>query len=131
MMGGSAADRPSKAQSLTLALFVLCLLFSACLGAGQLLFKLAANDITRDYGSSGILSFASPYAIAAVALYAATTVLWVFILTKLPLSTAYPFSLTGAVFVIALAHYCLGEPLSPRQIAGTATVLAGLTIIYL
>jgi drug/metabolite transporter (DMT)-like permease len=129
MIGSMDADS-RKAETLTLTLFVLCLLFSASLGAGQLLFKLAANDITQNFGTGGILSFASPYALAALALYGATTVLWIYILTQLPLSTAYPFSLAGAVVVIALAHYCLGEPLSLRQVAGTVTVLAGLAILY-
>lgn len=115
---------------MTPVLFVLCLVFSSCLGAGQLLFKLAANDINANFPSMGLLSVVSPYAIGAVALYGATTILWVYILTRLPLSIAYPFSLAGAVVVIGLAHYWLGEPLAPRQLAGTATVLLGLAIIY-
>jgi drug/metabolite transporter (DMT)-like permease len=112
-------------------LFVLCLVFSASLAGGQLLFKIAANEIaTRDAGA-GMLGFLPPSLIAALLLYAATTVLWVYILTKLPLSLAYPFSLAGAVLVVAAAGLLLGETISVRQMAGIAVAMVGLLLIYL
>ncbi len=106
----------------------LCLIFSFALAAGQLLFKLAAEQFGGGITLGALLS---PYLIGALALYAATTVLWIFILQKLPLSTAYPFSLLGAVLVLGMAMLVLKEPVTARQIIGVAVVLGGMAVIYL
>jgi drug/metabolite transporter (DMT)-like permease len=106
----------------------LCIMFSASLAVGQLLFKLGARQIAG--AADPRLALLSPYLVAAVALYAATTVLWVFILQKLPLSTAYPFALLGAVLVFALSAIVLNEPLPPRLLLGMGVVAIGMLIIY-
>jgi len=106
----------------------LCIAFSASLAVGQLLFKLGARQIA---GATDLrMALFSPYLMAAVVLYAATTVLWVFILQKLPLSTAYPFALLGAVLVFALGALVLKEPLQPRQLVGLIVIALGMLIIY-
>lgn len=110
---------------MTPLLFALCVLFGLLLAAGQLLFKLAAN------GMDGLWSAAtSPALMAALALYAATTALWVFILTRLPLSTAYPFSLLGAALVPLLAHFVFGEVISTKIVIGMVFVIFGLFVMY-
>jgi drug/metabolite transporter (DMT)-like permease len=70
--------------------FTLCFLNVGLLACGQLLFKIAIR-------SKEILSFRdmvslllSPYIIGAVLLYAVTTILWVYILTGIPISYAHP-----------------------------------------
>ena len=107
----------------------LCLVFSISLAMGQLLFKLAADQFVPD--GSWRAALLSPYLIGAIVLYAATTALWIFILRKLPLSTAYPFALLGAVFVIGLASFVLKETVELRQVIGVGVVIAGMLVIYL
>ena len=106
----------------------LCLVFSLSLAVGQLLFKLAAGGFA---GGITVGALFSPYLLGALALYTATTVLWVYILQKLPLSTAYPFSLLGAVFVVGMAALVLKEPVTARQLIGFAVVAGGMLMIYL
>ena len=69
---------------------LLCLLNTALMATGQMLFK---------YGSSGksitgimdiIRLFFSPVVFCALCLYAATTGLWLYILSRVPISFAYP-----------------------------------------
>jgi drug/metabolite transporter (DMT)-like permease len=106
---------------------ILCLVFSLSLAVGQLLFKLAADQ----FGSAiTIGALLSPYMIGAVLLYGATTALWIFILQKVPLSTAYPFSLLGAVLVLGFAALLLKEPVTLRQAIGAGVVIAGMLVIY-
>ena len=77
---------------ITPVLLFFLFLNAAALAVGQLLFKSTAIRV-------GGLPFAAmvskiafvPSFYAACLLYAAATMLWVWILTKLPLSTAYPF----------------------------------------
>ena len=90
---------------------------AAALAAGQLLFKSTAIRV-RGLPFAAMVSKIAfvPSFYAACLLYAAATVLWVWILTRLPLSTAYPF--VGLSFVmVALAGWCfLGEPPSIRGV---------------
>jgi drug/metabolite transporter (DMT)-like permease len=115
---------------ITPVLLFFLFLNAAALAVGQLLFKSTAIGV-------GGLSFAAmvakiafvPSFYAACLLYAAATVLWVWILTKLPLSTAYPF--VGLSFVmVALAGWCfLGETPSIRGWIGVLMVAAGVALV--
>jgi len=110
-------------------LYVLCCIFASSLAAGQLMFKLAATDISA--AATWRAALFSPWLLGALALYALTTAVWMLILTQMPLSRAYPFALLGAAIVPALAHLVLSEPLPLLYIVGLAAVILGLTIIQL
>lgn len=108
----------------------LCTAFALLLAGGQILFKLAANSFSDRTELSLINGLSSPWLWAVLVLYAGSTALWIFILTKVPLSAAYPFSLLGSAVVPLLAFAVLGEEIYLRQIFGTMVVLLGLSIIY-
>ena len=64
--------------------------FAAMLAAGQVFFKYAASSMTNKPVADGFLELAqTPTFYAAVALYGAATLLWVWILSRVPLSQAY------------------------------------------
>ena len=109
-------------------LFV-CLVMAASLAGGQLLFKQAAGDVQSRFATSWIEAALSPWLLAALVLYAASTVLWLYILAHVPLSRAYPFVLLGAAMVPLLARFALGEPLPSLYLVGVAVVIGGLAII--
>lgn len=110
-------------------LTVSCLVFSMSLAIGQLLFKLAANDVLRLKDGSWLHILLSPSLVSAFALYGLTSLLWIWILTQLPLSRAYPFALLGAAIVPLCARVFLGEALSPLYGLGVLLVLTGLAIV--
>jgi multidrug transporter EmrE-like cation transporter len=116
-------------MSSQLASYALCLLMALALCAGQILFKMAS--LTQTVGS---FSFArlltSPWFLAAACLYALTTVLWVYILTRMPLSLAYSFTLLGAALVPLAAYFIFAEPVGMKLGIGMVFVLAGLYIIH-
>src|SRR5262245_40025114 len=67
--------------------------YAAGMSAGQMLFKVAANRSNPQQALIARLLdlIQDGYFLAAIALYGAFSVLWVWILTITPLSRAYPF----------------------------------------
>jgi drug/metabolite transporter (DMT)-like permease len=114
---------------MSLQLVLACLVFSTSLGAGQLLFKLAANDLKARFAISWLDAAMSPWLIGALVLYAASTALWLYILAQAPLTRVYPFALLGAALVPLLARFALGEPLPALYLVGMAVVVGGVAII--
>jgi drug/metabolite transporter (DMT)-like permease len=64
----------------------------------------------------------------AVALYAGATLLWVRILTSVPLSRAYPFAALAFVLVPAAGYLFFHEPITLRYALGTALIVVGVAV---
>ena len=114
-----------------LSLLAASLIFAVSLGVGQLLFKLAAEDIKSRFSTSWLVAALSPWLIAALVLYGFTTLLWIWILSQSELSKAYPFALLGAAFVPLLSYLILGETLSFSFFTGMVLVVIGILIIQI
>ena len=96
---------------ITPLLLFLLLLNAAALAAGQLLFKSTAIRVMGLPFVAMVSKLALvPLFYAACLLYAAATVVWVWILARLPLSTAYPFVGLSFVMVSLAGWFFLGEP---------------------
>jgi drug/metabolite transporter (DMT)-like permease len=101
--------------------------FPLAMAVGQILFKRSAQQI--DPGGQLWLELARlPAMWAAVALYAGATLLWVRILTTVPLSRAYPFAALAFVLVPAAGHLLFNEPLNARYALGTALIIVGVIV---
>jgi multidrug transporter EmrE-like cation transporter len=104
--------------------------FPVAIAAGQLLFKRAAAQIGSTSGFSWVLDVAKlPSMWLAMALYGAATLLWVRILTTLPLSRAYPFMALAFVLVPAAGYVFFSEPITTRLVLGTALIVAGVLVV--
>jgi drug/metabolite transporter (DMT)-like permease len=101
--------------------------FVLTLAAGQLMFKWVAGRVPPISGLAGLQPLAlHPLFWAALALYGAATLLWVYLLQQIPLSRAYPFvALTFAIVPIGAA-VLFGDKLTPRFLVGTAFILVGV-----
>jgi drug/metabolite transporter (DMT)-like permease len=107
-----------------LALTLLCV---AAIAGGQLLFKLAARAAAAS--SAGFpWDVLNGWLIAALAVYAAATLLWVWLLKSLPLNVAYPFVGLAFVIVPVLAAFMLGEALDWRHLGGGVLIAAGVAV---
>jgi len=103
--------------------------FPLVLATGQILFKRAAQQIGIPQGTTWILDIARlPTMWLAVLLYAAATLLWVRILTTVPLSRAYVFAALAFVIVPAAGYWLFDEPVSARLIVGTLLIVAGVIV---
>lgn len=116
---------------MSLPMIFACLVLSASLAGGQVLFKLAAGDLRERIVISWFEAALSPWLISALLLYALSTGLWLYILAHVPLSRAYPFALLGTAFVPLLAHLVFGEPLPTLYVVGIAIVIGGVAITQL
>ncbi|WP_202840060.1 EamA family transporter [Luteimonas saliphila] len=105
--------------------FLLLLLGLAALfaTAGQLLFKLGAQN------ASHLKDFFNVHIALGLTSYGLGTVLWIITLSRLPLKVVYPFVALTMVMVYLGAALLLGERITPRGVAGTLVVLAGLALI--
>jgi multidrug transporter EmrE-like cation transporter len=107
---------------------VLLLGLSILLGAcGQLLMKAGmVHGHMRGEGSFISMALHSPLVWIGVLAYAASAVSWLGVLSKVPLSVAYPCVAAGYVLVMFGAAYWLGESLTPWKVAGTVMVVLGV-----
>lgn len=103
--------------------------YSAILTAGQALFKLAAQHsktISQTPLVYVIHLFTMPVFLAACLLYALSTVLWVGLLTRLPLSQAYPLVIALSILLTAsLGITIFKEQLTADKIFGLLLVAVG------
>jgi drug/metabolite transporter (DMT)-like permease len=106
-------------------------LFCVLMGAGQMLFKLASMQAK---GAPNLLQMLkavsfSLYFWTAGVLYAAASILWVMILTRVPLSVAYPVTSLTIVIVPLASWFFFGDTLSLRLSIGMAAILFGVWLI--
>lgn len=103
--------------------------FGLSLACGQMLFKLAANQIGPDGNALPMIRvlFTWPM-IAACTLYALTIILYTYMLQQMPLSRAYMFSMVGSALVPFLAILIFKEGVSARYVVGAALVFLGVVL---
>lgn len=108
---------------------LLCLVFAAALPLGQIMFKWAAIYNERLDGPLVLRLVKNLPLIGAFSWYGLTALLWFYILTRVPLSQAYIFSILGSALVPLLAWMLFKEPMSWRFALGYALMLAGFIVV--
>jgi drug/metabolite transporter (DMT)-like permease len=116
---------------LSLAQVALLVAYAGGMAAGQLLFKMAALRAVADTPLNERLwaMVLNGYFGAAVLLYGALTVLWVWILSFTPLSRAYVFVALAFAVTPLLGVFAFSEPLSTRLMIGIALIFCGLLFV--
>jgi len=118
-------------RHLSLATIAILLAYSVALAGGQVLFKLAALRFSpAARWSDNLLALAlNPYLVLAIVLYALLSAVWVWVLTFVPLSTAYPFVALTFVLTVASGALLFGEAVTLRLVLGGLMIIAGLIVI--
>jgi drug/metabolite transporter (DMT)-like permease len=107
-------------------------IISMVLAGGQLLFKMSANRIVFDEGLGPLVaSFFSPAMIFAVTIFGVATILWVVLLSGVPLNRAYPFLMLSFLFVPIVSSFAFGEQLSTSYFVGLFMMMGGAAVIVL
>lgn len=96
------------------------------LAAGQLLFKLAASRLAEkdSFFSVGVLSCL----LGAFSLYAVVSLVWVWLLQKVPLGQVYPWMALAFVLVPVGSYWMFGERFSLGYFVGVAMIMAGIVV---
>ncbi|WP_326542799.1 4-amino-4-deoxy-L-arabinose-phospho-UDP flippase [Pseudorhodoferax sp.] len=96
------------------------------LAAGQVLFKQAAIGLS----ASGTLWSAATLVpvVAAITLYGASTVAWIWTLQHAQLGRLYPLMALGFVLVPVASHFVFGERFTPQYMLGVAFILIGVVL---
>ena len=62
-------------------------------------------------------------------LHVSALVVWLWALSKVDISFAYPFLALGYILVSAMAWFWLGEELSPMKILGMGIIVVGILVL--
>ena len=105
--------------------------YAVGMAGGQLLFKMAALRAPADGPLIERLSamMFNGFFVAAMLLYAALALLWVWILNFTPLSRAYVFVALAFALTPLLGVMVFAEPFSVRLVIGIALILCGLLFV--
>ncbi|MDQ6621069.1 MAG: EamA family transporter [Pseudomonadota bacterium] len=112
------------------------LLTGVLLNAGaQLLLKAGTNATgvlsltSADWGRTLWLMLTQVHFILGVALYGVSVVVWIFGLSRVPVSVAYPLLSIGYVVNAVLAHYLLGENVTVTRWMGIGFIMVGVWLV--
>ena len=111
------------------------ILVSTILGAvGQIFIKRGLNHLgTLDISSGIVLMylkiFLSPLVIAGIGTYFLGVFFWLYGLSKVELSFAFPFVSLSYVFVFLLSMFFLGESIPLMRWIGLLTICLGVVLV--
>lgn len=113
---------------------LLILLFAVALAAsGQVVLKhgmTLAKHHAKTTGKSLFASAAlSPWIIAGLAIFAVSALAWLLILSRVPLSQAYPFNAVGYLGILLASVLFLNERANAWTWIGTLLVATGLILV--
>ncbi|OQO99568.1 EamA family transporter [Geobacillus sp. 44B] len=115
---------------MSLVNFVLILLNTVILVAGQFLWKYGMMKTTLKLDPLSIIKILfSPFIFSGLVMYGFATILWLFILSRVPLSVAYPVQSIAYVLAVFGAYFVFHEPLSPTKIIGVILIILGVSLI--
>lgn len=113
-------------------LLVLCSVTPAV--AGQLILKYAIGRLNLSMEEAGpvgyyVRLFTTPIVLLGFFMYGLSSLVWLFILSKLPLSLAYPLVSMGYVLVVFFSWLLLREHVSPVRMLGVAVICLGVALL--
>lgn len=112
---------------------IMVMIFSVGMGLGQLLLKFSAQRQVINSDAGWLLRLFTLFSdwtfLLGIALYGLLLVYWVWLLTFLPLSRAYPFTLLSLVVAAVGSSFFFHEPLTTPFIAGLAIIGVGLIVL--
>jgi drug/metabolite transporter (DMT)-like permease len=109
--------------------FLLIIFNVLLLVGGQVFWKLAVIDVKHWDISQFISVVISPFFLIGSFLYVVATGLWLVILSKVPLSIAYPFQSISYIFGAIFAFFLFKEAITLQQCIGFLVILGGVYLI--
>lgn len=73
--------------------------------------------------------FTNWYVLGGMCCFVASVFLWFIVLTKLPVSIAYPMGSLGYLFTLILGYLILNEPITLLKIIGVILICLGVVVL--
>lgn len=116
---------------------ILLIIVSVALSSGsQIILKLGmtSREIQSSIHSGDPAQIAmsigtSPSVIAGLACFGLSAILWLFVLSRVPLSSAYPFVSLGILVTVLASWLLLGETISLAKIGGVGFIIGGILLV--
>lgn len=109
--------------------YILLIINILLLVGGQMLWKSAVDSIGYWNINTMLTLIWSPKVIGGIALYGIATLLWLYILSKLPFSIAYPFQSLSYVLGVLMAALLFQEHVDWQQWLGVVVIIFGVFLI--
>tara|TARA_B110000008_G_C16708489_1_gene459777 strand:+ start:88 stop:468 length:381 start_codon:yes stop_codon:yes gene_type:complete len=112
--------------------------FAFLMSTGQMLFKKTAISIkalSSEIGEAASIidsilrAIQIPWFYSALIIYGLATILWLYILQRIPLSIAYPFSALAMLIVPIFSYIIFNEKLTYSYFMGSILIVSGIAII--
>ncbi len=103
--------------------------------SGELLLKHGMNlhgEFIPQLGTllpSLVRIFTNPFVLGGFALIFSASILWLSVISRVPLSTAYPMLSLGYVLTVLLSGIVLREAIPMAKIAGLALIVTGVVLV--
>jgi drug/metabolite transporter (DMT)-like permease len=111
--------------------YALLLLSMTLAITGQFFFKsgLSESSLTPQFQSI-VRTVFTPKVFMGFALYGISSIVWLFVLQKLPLSVAYPALALTYVIVVFASVLILHEPLTVNKVVGSFIIVMGVILMF-
>lgn len=115
-------------KALPLALAMFCVLLSS---VAQIALKrgMAPPPNASDLGGTYLHALTSPMVWLGLGLYGLSTLLWLWVLSRLDVSLAYPLVSLGFVVTMVAGVVWLGEPFSWVRVAACTLIVIGVSLL--
>jgi multidrug transporter EmrE-like cation transporter len=99
----------------------------------QVLLKIGMSSaslqapLNRGEPLRAILAIAgSPFVLGGLVTFAVSVFVWLLVLSRISLSSAYPFVALGIVITVLAGRFILGEPVSLLKLVGITMIIGGV-----
>lgn len=118
-------------KSFDLILILASVLFTSL---AQILLKAGMNavgvlDFSKNFALSAGKILTNFYIYAGLFIFACSVSIWLVVLSRVPVSVAYPFVGLGCIFTMLFAYFFMGEPITGLKISGVLLISLGLFCI--
>jgi len=114
--------------------YILIFLSIILSSSAQIFLKLATSKTEGIQHSGSVMATimklgTNGYLIFGLFMYFISAVLWVFGISKIPLSVAYPLVSVGYIIVVLASYYVFGEALSLNKVLGLVLIICGVIVL--
>jgi multidrug transporter EmrE-like cation transporter len=97
----------------------------------QVLLKIGMSSaqapLTRGEPLRAVLAIAgSPFVLGGLVTFAVSVFVWMLVLSRISLSSAYPFVALGIVITVLAGRFILGEPVLLLKLIGITMIIGGV-----